>query len=188
MHPHVIRIDDVRLLHLIVILSARRDEANVVADTNPLELAEQPVTMSGQPDVATPLPRQRRIGKMANRLPESLVIVAFGDRSRQLEPRDIDASDELAGFREASAVPGTTTRAAGGRSIETICSTCGFCGALIAPGMNAGDAVIHETDQAQREERRGSSTRAAWRARHRASLYASAPPARYARRVRTASF
>ncbi len=87
-----------RLRHAIVELAARSDNANVVIEANSLERAEQPVAVRSQRDVAAPVPRQRRVRKMADRIPQRLVVVTFRYCGREPEPWDVDAADDLAGL------------------------------------------------------------------------------------------
>ena len=153
-HPHVIRIDDVHLRHAIVVLAARCDDANVVVEANPFERAEQSVAMRGQRHVAAAVPRQRRVWKMADRLPQRFVVVAFRDRSREFEPGDVDTADDLAGLERLRNVRHAVADGTRRRPLDrNHLLDLRFRGALIAPGADRDDAVENEARDTERDQR-----------------------------------
>ena len=91
-----------RLRDAIMELAPRCDDADVVVQANPLERTEQSVAMRCECDIAAPVPGKRRVGKMANRIPQCLVIVALGHRGRKPEPGNVHTPDDLADCRAAS--------------------------------------------------------------------------------------
>ena len=112
--------------------------------------------MRGERYVPPLLPRQRRIGKMADRISERRVIVAFSHRGRQFQPRHIDAADHLAGHHwngRCRRLWNMTLRSGLGKTARRYHRVYfGFCAALIVRGLYRDDGVEEQTAETECDE------------------------------------
>ncbi len=152
-HPHIVRIDDLCLRDAIVIFAARRDDVHLVLHLDLLERTKQAVAMGREPDVAAPLPRKRRIRKVPHRVAKRLLVVPFGNSRRQLQPRNIDATDELARL-ELRHIRETFLHHRRAIDRDHLLDA-DLCLALIPPRVESDQTVKEQTCQAEGDERPG---------------------------------
>src|SRR5215831_780784 len=95
-NPDILRVHDKGTADLVPEVAVTGGQLDVVADLDAFEPAEQAIAMRGQRAVAW-FPWQRRVGKIAHRVVEHARIVAGLNRCRDLQPGDVESSDQAVG-------------------------------------------------------------------------------------------